>query len=80
MFLLEKSLIGTYCNRLYDLWKRHGPFSCYGQIIANSAGKNINVTNVTTKAGPPNRQTGLPLNSSFLYESKRPTFERRHQV
>ena len=46
MFLFEKSVIGTYCNRLYDLKESHSPVSCYGQIKANSAGKNLNVTNV----------------------------------
>ena len=32
MFLFEKSLIGAYCNRLYDLKERQGPFSCKGRI------------------------------------------------
>ena len=49
MFLFEKSVIGTYCNRLYDLKESHSPFSCYGRIKANSAGKNLNVTNINTK-------------------------------
>ena len=66
MFLFEKRLNGAYCNRLYDLGKRHGPFSCYGRIKVNSAGKNCNATNVNTKAGPPNRQISVPLNSSFF--------------
>ena len=79
MFLFEKSLIGAYCNRLYDLKERQGPFLCYGRIKANSAGKNLNVTSINTKADPPNRQIGLPLNTSFLYASKRPPFGRRHQ-
>ena len=79
MFLFEKILIGIYCNWLYDLGQRHGPFSCYDQIKANSAGKNLNVTNINTKAGPPNHQICLPLNSSFLYQSKRPQFGLRHQ-
>ena len=73
MFLFKKSLIGAYCNRLYDLKERQHPFSCYGQINANSAGKDLNV-NINKKAGPPNRRTCLPPNSSFLYESKRPPF------
>ena len=51
MLLLEKSVIGTYCNRLYDLKESHSPFSCYGRIKANSAGKNFNVTNVNPKKG-----------------------------
>ena len=71
MLLFEKSLIGAYSNRLYGLGQRYDPFSCYGRIKANGAGKNLNVTNINTKAGPPNRQICLPLNSSFLYESKR---------
>ena len=34
-------------------------------IKANNAIKDINVTDINMKAGPPNRQTGLPLTSSF---------------
>ena len=49
MFLFEKSIIGIYCNRLYDLKESHSPFSCYGRIKANSAGKNLNVININTK-------------------------------
>ena len=51
MFLLEKSEIGTYGNRLYDLKESHRPFSCYGRVKANSAGKNLNATNINTKKG-----------------------------
>ena len=32
MLLFEKSLVGTYCNRLYNLKESHSPFSCFGQI------------------------------------------------
>ena len=49
MFLFEKSVIDTYCNRLFDLKERHGPFSCYGRIKANNAGKNLHVTNIYSK-------------------------------
>ena len=66
MFLFEKSLIGAYWNRVYNLKERQGPFSHYGRINANSADKNLNGTNVNTKACPPNRRTCLPPNSSFL--------------
>ena len=79
MFLFKKRLIGAYCITLYDLRERHGTFSCYGRIKANSAGKDLNVTNINMKAGPPNRHIDLPLNSSFLYGSKRPTFMRHYQ-
>ena len=51
MFLFKKSLIGTYCNRLYNLKERQGPFSCSGRINTNSAGKNLDVTNTNTKKG-----------------------------
>ena len=54
MFLFEKSLIGAYCNRLYDVVESHGPFLCNGRIKANSAGKNLELTNTNTKAGLPN--------------------------
>ena len=66
MFLFEKSVIGAYCNKLYDLGERYGAFSCYGPIKANSPGENLNVTNIDMKAGSRNRQIGLPINSSFL--------------
>ena len=80
MFLFEKSLINAYCNWLYDLVESHGPLSCYGRITANSAGENRDVTNNSSKTGPPIRPICLPLNSSFLYDSKRPPFGRRNQV
>ena len=51
MFLFEKSVISTYCNRLYDLKESHSPFSCYGRIKANSAGKNLNIRNINPKKG-----------------------------
>ena len=43
--------MGSYCNRLYDLKKSHNPFSCFGRIKANGAGKNLNVTNINPKKG-----------------------------
>ena len=79
MFFFEKSLIGAYCNRLYDLKERQDPFSCYSRIKANSGGKNLNVASIDTKAGPPDRRKCLPPNSSFLYGAERPPFGRRHQ-
>ena len=51
MFLFKKSAMGTYCDRLYDLKESHSPFSCYGRIKPNSAGKNSIVTNINPKKG-----------------------------
>ena len=48
MFLFEQNVIGTYCNRLYDLKESHSPF---GHIKANSSGKNRNVTNNNKEKG-----------------------------
>ena len=42
------------------------PFHAMAELNQNSAGKDFNVTNKNTKAGPSNRPIGLPLNSSFL--------------
>ena len=42
------------------------PFHAVAELKENSADKDVNVTNKSTKVGPPNCQTGLPLNSSFL--------------
>ena len=42
------------------------PFHAMAELKKNSAGKDIDVTKKSTKAGPPNRQIGLPLSSSFL--------------
>ena len=78
MFLFEKTVIGVYRNRLYGL-KERLPFHDMATLKANSAGKNLNVTNINTKAGPPNRQTCLQPNNSFVYESKQPSFGQRHQ-
>ena len=42
------------------------PFHAIAELKQNSVGKYLNVTNIKTKAGQPNRQIGLPLNISFL--------------
>ena len=60
-FLFENSLIGAYCNRLYDFGERHGSFLRYDGSKANSAAKELDVTNVNTKESPPNRQISLSL-------------------
>ena len=49
MLLFEKSLIGAYCNRLYNLKERHRSFHAMGRIKANNASKNLNVININTK-------------------------------
>ena len=67
MFLFENSLTGAYWNRLYDFEERRGFFLCYGRIKANSAAKELNVTNINTYGDSPNRQIGLSLNSSFVF-------------
>ena len=67
--MFEKSLISVDCNRLYDLKERQDPFSCYGRIKANSAGKTLNVTNINTKAGSPNRRTCLHQTAHFLVKA-----------
>ena len=54
-------------------------FHAMAELKQNSAGKDVDVTNKNTKAGPPNRQIGLTLNSSFLYLSKRPSFVKHQQ-
>ena len=66
MFLFRMSLIGVYCNRLYDLREKHSLFSGRGRIKANTAGKNLNDKYINIKADPPYRQIGLPLNCSLL--------------
>ena len=37
------------------LGKGMAPFSCCGRIETNRAAKELNVTNINMKAGPPNR-------------------------
>ena len=49
------------------------PFHAKAELKPTAPAK-INVRNIDMLAGPPNRQIGLLLNSSFLYESKRPPF------
>ena len=66
MFLFEKSLIGVCCNRLHDLKERHDAFSCYGQIKANNAGKNLTVTNIDTKVSSPNHHIGHQQTAHFF--------------
>ena len=42
------------------------PFHAMAKLKQNSAGKDLNVTNINTKVGPSNRQIVLPPYSSFL--------------
>ena len=42
------------------------PFHAMAELKQNSAGKDVNATNIITKTGRPNLQICLPLNSSFL--------------
>ena len=39
------------------------PFHAMAELKQNSAGKDLNVTNINTKAGLSSRQIDLPLNS-----------------
>ena len=55
MFLFEKSSIGAYCNKLYDLKKAIAPFHAMAELKQIVQEKNLNVTNINTKAGRPNR-------------------------
>ena len=66
MLLLEKRFISLYCNELYDLGQDMAPFHAMTELKENSAGKDVNITNKSGKAMPPNCQIRLPLNSSFL--------------
>ena len=59
--MFKKSLIGAYCNRLYDFAERQFSFSRCGRIKANTAFKELNVTIVDTKGSPPNHQKGPSL-------------------
>ena len=54
------------------------PFYAMAELDQTAQPKG-NGTNINTKAGPPNRHIGLTLNSSFLYESRRPSFGQHHQ-
>ena len=42
------------------------PFHAMAESKQNSAGEDVNVTNINTKVGPQNLQIDLPLNSSFF--------------
>ena len=44
--MLPGTINVAYSNRLYALGERPGPFLCYGQINANSAYKERNITNI----------------------------------
>ena len=54
------------------------PFYAMAELEQTAQPKG-NGTNINTKAGPPNRHISLTLNSSFLYESRRPSFGQHHQ-
>ena len=39
MFLFEKSLIGAYCNRLYDFKEKQGPFHAMAELKQTALAK-----------------------------------------
>ena len=41
-------------------------FHVMAELEQSSAGEDLNITRINIKVGPPNRQIGLTLNSSFL--------------
>ena len=49
------------------LSKSMGPFSCYCRMKANSAAKQLYITNANRKGRPANLQIGPPINSLFVY-------------
>ena len=55
------------------------PFHAIVELQQNSAGKDLDITNIDTKAGPPNRQISLSLNSLLLSLSKQPPFGKHQQ-
>ena len=53
MLLFEKSIIGTYCNRPYDLKESHSSFSCHAkaELKQIAQAKFPNTTDINTKKG-----------------------------
>ena len=66
----EYSVSPIPLSTILNFGERHGPFLCYGRIKAKQRRQRFNVTNINLKAGPPNRQIGLRLTSSFFSLSK----------
>ena len=64
MFLFKKSLIGAYCNRLYDLEER-ALFHAMAELKQPTQAKILMSQILIQKAKLPNRQVDLSLNSSF---------------
>ena len=52
MLLLQKRLIRVYWNMRCALREGMAPFHVMAQLKQNSAGKDLDVTNINTKAGP----------------------------
>ena len=50
--------MGSYYN-INGFGQRHGRFCRYVGNKANTAAKELNTTNINTKAAAPNRKTGL---------------------
>ena len=73
MHLFEKSLIGIIAIGYMTWGKGMAPFYAMGELKQNSSGKDLNITHKNTKAMPPNRQIGLPPNSSFFLNVKTTT-------
>ena len=70
--MYENSLIGAYCNRLYNFGKRHCSFSCYGRIkVYNTAKKRDVDLSISPKISSNNNISKTPkpqlLGSNVVY-------------
>ena len=79
MFLFEKSLIGAYCNRLYDLKKGSAPFHAKAKLKQTAQAKILVSPILIRKRAHQIVQHAYHQTAHFFCESKRPTFGRRHQ-
>ena len=52
---------------MHDFGERHGPFFHYVGTSANSAAKELNITNIITKGGTPSLEISVVL--KFIFES-----------
>ena len=79
MLLFEKSAIGAYCNRLYDLKKDSAPFHAKAELKQTAHAKILMSPILMRKRAHHIVENAYHQTAHFFMSQKRPPFGRRHQ-
>ena len=79
MFLFDGSLIGVYCNRLYDLKKSRVTFHAMTELKQTAQSKILMSQILKQKRAHQIVEHAYHQTAHFFMSQKRPPFGRNHQ-